>query len=80
MESNAISALKQYARKSGGGSHSIMTNETIERIVSIRPTTFDALGKIKGVGKVILEKHGQAILDILKNYPVGVTGTNVFKK
>lgn len=48
--------------------YTILHNKVIVSIVSVLPVTGDGLLKIRGVGKRLLEKHGDDILSMVKHY------------
>jgi ATP-dependent DNA helicase RecQ len=61
---------REAARQQGVSAFIVASNALLESIAQAQPHNLEQLGTIKGVGKTMLEKHGQAILDVL-GQPVG---------
>ena len=53
---------------------SIYTNETIEAIIAARPTSPHALASVRGLGPARLERHGAAILEVVRETLAGRKG------
>ncbi|MBM3319643.1 MAG: HRDC domain-containing protein [Candidatus Eisenbacteria bacterium] len=54
----------------------IFTNRQLAEIARLRPASIASLGSVPGVGRRRLEKHGQAVLDLVSRFgdPVSVAG------
>ena len=48
----------------------ILNRQTVEAIASARPTTFEALGKVRGMGPAKVQRYGRTILDLLASETV----------
>lgn len=48
----------------------ILNRQTVEAIASARPTTFEALGKVRGMGPAKVQRYGRTILDLLESETV----------
>jgi superfamily II DNA helicase RecQ len=46
----------------------ILQNNVLRRIAATRPSSLDELLAIKGIGPAKLEKYGQAVIDLLRDY------------
>ncbi len=62
---------RETARAAGISAFLIASNALLESIAQTMPNHLDDLKRIKGVGKVILEKHGAALLEIVSRHTVG---------
>ena len=71
-----IEVLKKYrletSRKESIKPYFIFNNEEMENLIEINPKTKEELLKVKGFGPKKLEKYGEDILNILKNYEIAV--------
>jgi superfamily II DNA helicase RecQ len=43
----------------------ILSRQTVEAIAAARPSTFDELLEVKGLGPVKVQRYGRMILDLL---------------
>jgi ATP-dependent DNA helicase RecQ len=59
---------REIARASGMSAFIITTNAVLESIAQTMPRNLNELSVIKGVGKVMLEKYGTALLEIVSRY------------
>jgi ATP-dependent DNA helicase RecQ len=59
---------REAAREQGVSAFIIASNALLEAIVQAQPQNLTQLHAIKGIGKTTLEKHGQAILDVLSSF------------
>lgn len=57
---------KEQAEKEGVPAFCVFTNVCLENITAKRPETLKELSSIKGVGKKVLEKYGEDILQIVQ--------------
>lgn len=62
---------RETARAAGISAFLIASNALLESIAQTMPKNLDDLEQIKGVGKVILEKYGAALLEIVSRHTVG---------
>ncbi|MBL8664512.1 MAG: HRDC domain-containing protein, partial [Candidatus Odyssella sp.] len=58
----------ELARAAGAAPYTIFHDRTLEEIAALKPATLDQLGHCYGIGAVKLEKHGAAVLDIVKRH------------
>jgi ATP-dependent DNA helicase RecQ len=61
---------RETARAAGISAFLIASNALLESITQTMPSNLDDLERIKGVGKVILEKYGAALLEIISRHTV----------
>ena len=65
----AVSRLQKWVRRTAAEQNVeaflVLNRQTIEAIAAAEPTTFEALGKVKGMGPVKVHRYGRAILDLL---------------
>jgi superfamily II DNA helicase RecQ len=55
---------KQVAAAEGVPVYTVFTNEQLAAIVTTRPTSLTALGKLAGIGDRRVEKYGEAVLRV----------------
>jgi ATP-dependent DNA helicase RecQ len=66
-----LRSLRQaWAREAGQPPYVIFTNETLEVLVSQRPTTPAALARVKGLGPARIERLGSALLQAIAGSPL----------
>jgi hypothetical protein len=65
-------ALRRYrlelARAAGAAPYTIFHDSTLAEIAAARPASLEALGRCYGVGGVKLARHGQAVLEIVRQF------------
>ena len=59
----------ELAREANVAAYVIFSDMTLRAMVQHRPQTLSELGRISGVGKVKLERHGQTFLEVLLEHP-----------
>ncbi|UCC63813.1 MAG: ATP-dependent DNA helicase RecQ, partial [Anaerolineae bacterium] len=59
---------REQAREQNVSAFVIFHNSVLERIAAVRPSTLDQLSAIKGIGPAKLEKYGQAVIALLRDY------------
>jgi ATP-dependent DNA helicase RecQ len=55
-----------WARESGYSAFVVFTNQTLDELVRVRPTSPAAIATIKGLGPARLERYGQALLEAIR--------------
>jgi ATP-dependent DNA helicase RecQ len=62
-----LAPLKAWRRERADGkpAYTVATDKTLREVVRRRPTTRGELGAISGIGPSFLEKHGDALLELL---------------
>jgi ATP-dependent DNA helicase RecQ len=69
MDEAMLTRLKAWrtekARAAGLPAYCILPNATLESLVLARPTSDDALRRIKGIGAKTAETYGAELLDLL---------------
>lgn len=67
-----INELKKYrlnlSRKNNIKPYVIFTNQQLDSLIEMLPTTIDELKKISGFGEVKCERYGHEIIEIIKKY------------
>ena len=58
----------EQAQAQGKPPYVIFHNSILRRIAAAQPSTLDELAAIKGVGPAKLEKYGQAVIALLRDY------------
>lgn len=80
MNNDLLQKLKSWrkdtARKEGVASFRILSNATIEAIVSFKPNTKEELMSIKGIKEKKFEKYGVSILTLI-NGNLGISENNI---
>ncbi|MEO7370125.1 MAG: ATP-dependent DNA helicase UvrD2, partial [Ilumatobacteraceae bacterium] len=68
-ESALFEALRGVRRHlaSGKPAYTVLSDQALHEIARQRPTTFAALGNIKGMGPVKLERYGDALLAVVES-------------
>ncbi len=59
---------REQAQAQGKPAYVIFHNSVLRRIAAAKPSTLDELDAIKGIGPAKLEKYGQAVLALLRDY------------
>ena len=57
--------VRQTAAEQGVEAFRILSRQTVAAVAAARPSTFEALGKVKGLGPVKVQRYGRTILDLL---------------
>ena len=64
-----VSRLQKWVRRTAVEQNTeaflVLNRQTIAAIAAAEPATFEALGKVKGMGPVKVHRYGRAILDLL---------------
>ena len=64
-----VSRLQKWVRRTAAEQNVeaflVLNRQTIEAIAAAEPATFEALGKVKGMGPVKVHRYGRALLDLL---------------
>ncbi|MGE3818301.1 MAG: RecQ family ATP-dependent DNA helicase [Isosphaeraceae bacterium] len=58
-----------WAREASQPAYTVFTNDTLDALVQARPRTPGELARVKGVGRVTLERYGAAILEAIARAP-----------
>ena len=67
-ESALFEELRAVRRHLAAGkpAYTVLSDQALHEIARARPTTFDTLGQIKGMGPVKLERYGSALLAVVE--------------
>lgn|GEM_PF-480281 len=67
VDDDELAPLKAWRRERAAGkpAYTVATDATLREVVRRRPSTLDELGDIKGIGPSFLQKHGDALLELL---------------
>lgn len=57
------------AQRDGVPPYVVLTNRNLTALLRERPATLAALGRIRGIGRATIERHGQALLALLRGEP-----------
>ncbi|MGL4609185.1 MAG: transglutaminaseTgpA domain-containing protein [Trueperaceae bacterium] len=58
---------RETAKQEDRAAYLILTNDTMQKIATLKPQTVQELLDIKGIGEVKLERYGEALLKIIKS-------------
>ncbi|HEY7267027.1 MAG TPA: ATP-dependent DNA helicase RecQ [Solirubrobacterales bacterium] len=66
-DESLLETLRAWRLKTAAGkpAYTVANNRTLEQIAAERPGDLDALGRIHGVGPAFLQRHGEAVLELL---------------
>jgi superfamily II DNA helicase RecQ len=75
-EKEAYDALRSWraatAKMEGIPPYMIVNNKQLAKMVKIRPTSREALGRVEGIGEAKTAKYGDQILEVISKHLTGI--------